>query len=209
MYTLYWSQFSASIAPHFCLEEAGVKYDTVLVDMSKGAHKEAGYLKINPAGKLPALKLSSGEIITESAGICMLINDLHPAAKLGPVSGDPKRGAFYMWLCHLTNTLQPAMLRFYYPDRITKDAKGIDGVKAAAMEEVAALWTNIDTHLGAHGPYLLGRDFSAADAFCFMLSNWQECCPGTYERFPNLKRQADLVSARPAVQRIVNLNQAA
>jgi glutathione S-transferase len=207
MYTLYWSHNSASIAPHYCLEEAGAPYDLVLVDMAKDDHKKAAFLKVNPIGKLPAFKLPNGEIIIESAGICMLINDLHPDAKLGPKAGDPKRGAFYMWLCHLTNTLQPAMLRYYYPHRITKDEAGIEGVKAAAMEEVAAIWTRIDAHLAAGGPYLLGADFSAADAFAYMLSTWQECCPGIYQRFPNVKCLAELVRARPAIMRIADLNQ--
>lgn len=209
MYTLYWSHNSASIAPHYCLEEAGVKYDLVLVDMAKDDHKKAAFLKINPIGKLPAFKLPSGEVLTESAAICMLINDLHPATELGPKSGDPKRGAFYMWLCHLTNTLQPAMLRYYYPERITADAGGIAGVKDKAKEEIAALWSRIDAHLAAQGPYLLGADFSAADAFAYMLSTWQECCPGLYGRFPSVKRLAGLIRGRPAIQRVAELNQVA
>ncbi len=39
-----------------------------------------------------------------------------------------------------------------------------------------------------------------------MLSGWQQCCPNTYERFPHLKRLADLVAARPAMQRVIQKN---
>lgn len=207
MYTLYWSHNSASIAPHYCLEEAGVKYETVLVDMAKDDHKKADFLKINPSGKLPAMKLPDGGIITECAAISLLIADRFPQAGLAPAVNDPQRGPFLMWLFHLNNSLQPAMLRYYYPDRVTADTNGTKGVQEKAQEEIAQLWSHIDAHLAKNGPYLLGDRFSAADALCYMLSTWQDCCPGTYQRFPHVKRLAELVRARPAITRVAELNQ--
>lgn len=209
MYTLYWSHNAASIAAHFCLEESGAKYETKLVDMANNEHKSADYLKLNPAGKIPTLVVDGNFVMTEAAAICMLIADRHPEAKLAPATTDLKRGHYYMWLTHLTNTLQPAMLRFYYPDRCTTAIDAHDPVAAKAKEEVAELWGRIDNHLKANGPYLLGNQFSAPDTFAYMLSTWQECCPGLYDRFPSIKRMADLVASRPAIGRILKVNQAA
>jgi len=207
MYTLYWSHNSASIAAHYCLEEAGAKYDAVLVDMGKEQHKQADYLKINPAGKLPALKLPDGSVISECAAIALLIADRHPQSGLAPAIDDSARGAFLMWLFHLNNTLQPAMLRFYYPDRVTIDPAGIPGVQASAQAEIENLWVRVDAHLGQSGPFLLGQRFSAADPLCYMLSTWQDCCPGLYQRFPHVKRLAEAIRARPAIARVAELNQ--
>jgi glutathione S-transferase len=209
MYTLYWSPGSASMAPHCCLEEAGAAYALQRVDTAKGEHRSADYLALNPNGKVPTLVVDGGLVMTESAAICMLIADRHPEAQLAPATGEPARGGHYLWLTHLTNTLQPAMLEFYYPDRHTASANGTDAVAAKARETVAEIWQRIDAHLQARGPYLLGERFSAADAFCFMLSTWQECCPDTYARFPGVKRLAELVAARPAIGRVVAQNQAA
>lgn len=209
MYTLYWSHGAASIAAHFCLEESGAKYEAKLVDMSKQEHKGAEYLKLNPAGKIPTLTVDGNFVMTEAAAICMFIADRHPEAKLAPATTDLKRGHYYQWMAHLTNTLQPAMLRYYYPDRCTTAADGVDPVAAKAKDEVAELWSRIDTHLKANGPYLLGSQFSAPDTFAYMLSTWQESCPGLYDRFPSIKRMADLVAARPAIGRIMKVNQAA
>jgi glutathione S-transferase len=64
-------------------------------------------------------------------------------------------------------------------------------------------------HLAAKGPFLLGERFTAADPFCYMLALWQDPCPDTFARFPALQRHADLVAARPAIRRVVELNQAA
>jgi glutathione S-transferase len=148
-------------------------------------------------------------VLEEAGAISMFIADRHPEAKLAPAPGAMARGHSYQWMTHLTNTLQPAMLRYYYPHRVTGDPKGEESVKDKAMEEIAELWGRIDQHLTSGGPYLLGAQFSAADIFAHMLSTWQDCCPKTYERFPQVKRLADLVAARPAMQRVIQQNMAA
>lgn len=206
MYTLYWSPGSAAMAPHGALEEAGAKYELRLVNTDEGAQRDPTYLKLNPNGRVPTLVVESGFVMFESAAMAAFITDRHPQAKLAPGPDEMARGHFYQWLTHLTNSVQPAMLRYYYPERHTADAGGTEAVANKAMEEIADLWGRIDRHLGAHGPYLLGDRFSAADIFAYMLSTWQQCCPRTYERFPSLKRLADLVAARPAMQRVIQKN---
>jgi glutathione S-transferase len=209
MYTLYWSPGSASMAPHGALEEAGARFELKLVSTDEGAHRDPAYLKLNPNGKVPTLVVDGKFVMFESAAMTMFIADRHPEAKLAPAPDEMARGHFYQWMAHLTNSVQPAMLRYYYPERTTSDASGTEAVTAMAMEEIAALWSRMDQHLAAHGPYLLGDRFSAADIFAYMLSTWQQCCPSTYQRFPNLKRLADLVAARPAMQRAIQKNEAA
>jgi glutathione S-transferase len=207
MYTLYWSPGSASMAPHCCLEEAGAAYTLKPVDIGKGEHQTPEYLALNPSGKVPTLIVDGSFTMSESAAMCLLIADRHPAAQLAPATNELARGHFYQWLTHLTNTLQPAMLRYYYPARHTTGA--VEPLTESAREEIAAAWGRIDAHLRHNGPYLLGARYSAADIFCTMLSLWQECCPDTYGRFPAVKRLADLVLARPAIARIAAQNQAA
>lgn len=209
MPVLFWSHGAASLAPHICLEEAGIAYEERLVDMAKGAHKEAAYLKINPTGKIPAFITDEGAVLTEAAAICLHIADAHPNARLLPSLGGSARSQAYMWLMHLTNTLQPASLRYYYPDRFTTDPNGARGILASAQAEIEQIWARMDAHLAKNGPFLLGPVFSAADIFAFMLSRWQECCPGLYDRFPAVKRLADAVGAREAARRVLALNEPA
>jgi glutathione S-transferase len=203
MYTLYWSPGSAAMAPHGALEEAGARYELKRVNTDQGAHRDPAYLKLNPNGKVPTLVVDGSFVMFESAAMAMFIADRHPEAKLAPGPDEMARGHFYQWLTHLTNSMQPAMLRYYYPERHTTEAGGTDAVAASATEEIATLWDRIDRHLAANGPYLLGDRFSAADIFAYMLSTWEQCCPGTYERFPHVKRLADLVAARPAIKRVI------
>lgn len=206
MYTLYWSHNSASIVAQYCLEEAKAPYELVLIDMSQDAHKAPDFLKVNPAGKLPAMKLPDGETISECAAISLLIADRFPQSGLAPAANDAKRGAFLMWLFHLNNTLQPAMLRYYYPDRITTQAGSSGAVQEKAKEEIALLWSRVDAHLAENGPFLLGESFSAVDALCYTLTTWQECCPDLYKRFTSIRRLAERVRSRPAIARVAEMN---
>ena len=208
MYTLYWNPGSASMTAHGALEEAGAKYDLKLVDMDNKEHQSAAYLKLNPLGKIPVLVIDGKDVLTESAAIALYIADRHPEAKLAPAPGELARGQCYQWLLVIAASLQAAMLRYYYPDRITADATGTTGVADKAMEDIAALWGKIDAHLGANGPYMLGKQFSVVDIFAYVMSTWQQCCPDTYARFPNVKRLADLVAARPAMRRVIEQNKA-
>jgi glutathione S-transferase len=207
MYTLYWTPGSASQTPHGVLEEAGVAYELRRVDLAAGANQDPAYLKLNPNGKVPTLVVDNAYALFEGGAISMFIADRHPEAKLAPAPGDKTRGHYYQWMTHLTNSLQPAMLRYYYPDRHTSG--DTEAVTNKALEEVAAVWSRIDAHLRVKGPYLLGGQFSAADIFAPMLSTWEGACPGIRERFPAVKRLADLVAARPAMQRVIKQNEAA
>jgi len=64
MLTLYFTPGACSLAPHIVLEESGEKYQTQLVDMAKGEQRSDSYLKINPQGRVPALRLDNGESLT-------------------------------------------------------------------------------------------------------------------------------------------------
>ena len=119
MYTLYWSPGSSAMAPHGALEESGASYELKLVNTDAGAHRDPAYLKLNPNGKVPTLVVDGGFVMFESAAIAMFIADRHPEAKLAPAPGELARGHYYQWMTHLTNSMQSAMLRFYFPDRHT------------------------------------------------------------------------------------------
>ena len=207
MYTLYWAPNSAALAPQICLEEAGQPYELVPVDLAVA--RTADYLKLNPGGKVPTLITDEQQVVTESAAICLFVADRYKEASLMPASGDPALGVALQWLFFLTNTLQPAILRFYYPERHTTDPAGKQAVIDSAMNDVATLWGRVDRHLGATGPFFLGTRFSVPDAFAFMLSNWPESCPGLADRFSAVARCKDAVRARPSVQGILSVNELA
>jgi len=209
MYTLYWNHGSASITAHMALEESGAPYTLKFVDMDKGEHKTADYLKLNPNGKVPTLLIDNKRTMFETAAIAMYIADRHPQAGLAPAVDDPARVPYTQWLFHITNSVQPFYIMFYYPERHSADASAHEAVKAQATKLIGEAWARVDAALEKKGPYLAGDRFSAADLPVMMLTGWKRACGDVLEKNKNIRRLVELVSARPAIQRVLKQNQAA
>ena len=83
MYTLYWSPTGANMAAHAALIEIGAPYELVLVDIDKGEHRTEAYRKIQPHGRVPALR--DGDLVMyESAAILLYLADRHPEPRPRP-----------------------------------------------------------------------------------------------------------------------------
>lgn len=203
MYKLFYAPGSAAMAPHATLEEIGVKHELVSVDLQKKAHHRPEYLKLNPKGRVPVL-VDGGFVLTESVAIIMHLADRHPDSGLAPPPGTPERAHWYQWLLYLSNTLQPAFLEYFYPERTFADAPNTQSLlKASAERRLTGMFIYIDSELAVRGPYLLGDKFSAADLFLHMLARWSRWFEKPAYRYIHIKQLTDLVRARPAVQRMM------
>src|SRR6476620_8326235 len=169
MLQLYFSPSSAAMAPHILLQELGVPFEKILTDTSTGAHRSEAYRRINPNGLIPAL-VDGDLVLYEAAAICLHLCDTHPKSGLAPAVGTAERAHFYKWLIWLTNTLQASLIVYFYPERWADEAGAIAQVKAHAEARIGALLEQLDAQLARHGgPWLLGADYGAADAYAFML----------------------------------------
>jgi len=209
MYTLYWNNGSASITAHMALEESGAPYTLKFVDMGKGEHKSPEYLKMNPNGKVPTLLIDNKRIMFETAAIAMYIADRHPQSGLAPAADDPARVPYMQWLLHISNSVQPYYFMFYYPERHTGDPAAHEAIKKQATSMIGEAWARIDAALAKNGPYLAGDRFSAADLPVMMLTGWKQACSDVLDKNRNIRRLVELVSARPAIQRVLKQNQEA
>jgi len=205
MITLYGIPGTATTAPHMVLEELGVDYEFVLVERTDDGvpTAPADYIKLSPFGKVPTLKIDD-LVLTESAACCLHLADLHADMGLIPAVGTVERAEAMRWLMFLTNTVQPAFLRFFYPARYTNDPNGADLVQANAVDELTALRSHISGKLGA-GPFLQGNAFSIADIYLAMLSSWGMDLPGDARWWAdaNVAAHYDAVLARPGARRAV------
>ena len=202
---LHYHPSSAAMIPHIVLEELGVAYERVLVDRSQNRHKEPAYLKLNPNGLIPVL--TDGDLVLyETAAIVLHLCDTHPQAKLAPDLGTAARAHFYKWLMWCTNTLQSTLIVYFYPERWVEDgnAEGAAQVKARAQAKISGLLDQLDALLAGHGgPWILGREFSALDAYVFTLGRWTRNFQGRKARdLAHLGPYLQRMSERPAVQRV-------
>jgi glutathione S-transferase len=212
MLQIHYYPGTAAMTPHILLQEMGVPFELVLVDRMADAHKSPDYLKLNPNGLIPVL--TDGDLVLyETAAICLYLCDCYPAAGLAPALGSIERAHFYKWLVWLTNTLQAALLIYFYPERWVAlgNAAGAAEVKAQAQGRIGGLLDQLDDELARHGgPWLLGESYSALDPYAMMLCRWTRGFSSAPARNrtrlgPYLQR----VLARPAVQRVFATEQLA
>jgi glutathione S-transferase len=206
MYTLYWAPGTAALAPQAVLEEIGAPYELVTLDLKRREHRTPAYLALNPAGLVPTLVTDDGQVLTESAAVTVALCERHPDAGLIPEPGDPARGSFYRWLFYLTNMVQEAYKRFYFPGRFSTDTANAPGIEAQARRHLIERWRIVEDHLADPGPWLLGARFSAADIFLVMLATWFETRQSLFEMCPNVGRCFALATRRPALRRTLEAN---
>jgi glutathione S-transferase len=167
------------------LDECGADYEIVPIDFEKLEHKTPEFLKINPAGKLPALVDGDSKIF-EGAAICLYLGDKFSAANLAPKIGAPERGRYLSLMIYSTSQLEPAM--------------GDALLKAQSLPQRG--WTDFETaknvvegELG-NGPYLFGDWFTAADVMIGSMFIWKRIWGGPADR-PKLEAYVDRLLARP------------
>ena len=164
---LHYLPGTAAMAPHATLAEIGVPYELVRVERDEDGRPSDAYLALNPWGKIPTLE-DGDLVLTESAAICLYLAEKYPDARLAPPPGSRERAELYRWLLWLTNTVQAAQMRHFYPERY-----GGEGVKDAADAELAGHYDRIDAHLaGRAREWLVGGERTVADFFLFMLTRW-------------------------------------
>ncbi|WP_326534436.1 glutathione S-transferase family protein [Pseudorhodoferax sp.] len=208
MLRLHYYPSNASFAPQVLLRELDLPFEPVLVDRTQQAHKSPAYLKLNPNGLIPVLE-DGALVLYETLAICLHLVDKRPAAGLAPAVGTAERARFYKWMAWLSNTLQPALIRYFYPERLVDEgnADGAAQVRRHAQAAVVTQLQQLDDQLAAvatQGPWLLGERYSAADPYAFMLCRWTRGFDRQPARdFVHIGPWLQRVLARPAVQQTV------
>ncbi len=200
MLTLYGMQGAASLAPRMVLEEIGTAYQFVTLDGEKKEQKSADYLRLNPHGRVPTL-VDGGNVIYESAAICLFVAEKAQSDLLPPIAS-VDRAQLYKWLMFLTNTVQPALMAYFYPDRFTTVASHAAAIKERAEQNAQAYFHQLDLALAERGPYLIGDTLTIVDFFALMLVRWGRWFDvPPVKQFTHLAQWVALMSAKPSVQR--------
>ncbi len=197
-YTLYARHNAGSLAVQIILEEAAVPYSIEWIERTEQAME--AYRRLNPAGKIPALGLPPGTVMSESAAILIYLATTHPAARLCPAPATGAYGTFLQWMVSLSANTYESALRLFYPERYcASGAAGAEDVKAQALKDYTR---HLETLGGQLRPYVLGEQYSAADSYLYMLVGWYPYnLEALLARVPALGRHRKLMQARAAVQR--------
>jgi GSH-dependent disulfide-bond oxidoreductase len=189
---------------HIMLEECGLPYEAIPVNIGTGEQFAPEFLKVSPNNKIPALVDSEGPdgkpiALFESGAIMLYL-----AAKTGKFlpKSDRQKFEVLQWLMFQMGGVGPMLgqnhhFRLYAPekipyaiDRYTNEAKRIYGVMDRRLQVSKFIATN---------------QYSIADMAIFpWLRNWANQGMD-WADYPTLKAWFDTINARPAVQRGVTV----
>lgn len=170
MYKLYNVKRWGSMSAHFVLEELGVPYQNVW--MTPEQVKAPAFRDISPLGLIPALGLSDGRAIVESAAIVSFLTCAHPEQGLAPPPGTNDHAVYLSALTFMAVNLYANINLATDAATLSETPEQESAVRRRAEALSIAAFDVLDKQLAEDGPYLAGEQFSAADIFLFMLTIW-------------------------------------
>src|SRR4051812_47245200 len=143
----YYTPMSSATRIHWALEELGVSYDKIKVDLAAGDQRKPEYLALNPNGKVPLLVVDDAPIF-ESLAIVLYLGETYGVEKgLFPELG-PARAEAFKWLAWAGVTLTDALTRVIRnsSDRFPEEQRNAKAGEQA-KKDLADLWAMLDREL--------------------------------------------------------------
>ncbi len=152
------------------MAEKGFEVPKVEVDLLAGENRKGPFLKINPAGQLPALELDDGTVLAEITAICEYVDEMKKDTPSLIGDTPAERGLTRMWTRRIDlNIVEPAANGFRYSqglkvfqDRIRCIPAAAEDLKATARDWLARL----EGMMGSK-PFIAGSKLTMVDIFLF------------------------------------------
>ena len=194
---LYYSPGAGALASHITIRELNLDVDIVKVDVQVEHKTETGenYPGINPKGYVPYLAIDSDTNLSEGAAILQYLADQNPEGNLSPLQGTIERYKMQEWLTFIGTEPQRIIGSFFIPDNLT--SAGLEFANVILHKRL----TIMDDRL-ADNEYLMGADYTIADAYAFAILNWIPLYKLDIDisDYKNLVPYLDKIRRREAVQ---------
>lgn len=164
------------------LSHLGLAYQTVSISICEGEGRSPAYKKINPVGKVPAIRLEDGRVLAESNAILTYLAD---GTKYLPA--DPfARGKVHQWLSYEQEQVEMTIgtLRYWtITDKLGKRSQAtIAAKRMAALRSLGILEDELSQR-----PFIAGDDYTIADMAIFAYGSRAEEAGLSLEMFPNFR----------------------
>ena len=199
---LYYAPGTVATASLIALCEADVAFDPIALNFADKQQTKPEYLAINPKGRVPAL-VTKHSIITETAAILTYIAETHPAAGLIPA--DPfKRARMNEMISYLAATAHVNHAHKLRGHRWATRQSSFDDMTAKVAQNMADCFGLIEEVL-ATGPWIIGAQYTIADAHLYIIESWLENDGVPLSKLPNVAAHFKRMNARPAVIRALRI----
>ncbi|OYD91594.1 glutathione S-transferase [Nostoc sp. 'Peltigera membranacea cyanobiont' 210A] len=166
---LYEFAPTRSIRVRWVLQELGVEFEAISINMRAGEHRTPDFLSINPTGKLPVL-IDGEHIITESVAIALYLGEKYPESNLVPTDL-LLRAQLYRWLLFTATELEQPLWRiarhtFIYPEELRLSAE-----IPLARQDFTSMAVVLENHL-LDRQFVVGEHVTVADFVLAYTLDW-------------------------------------
>lgn len=190
---LYEFAPTRSIRVRWALQELGVDFETVQVNLRAGENRRPEFLKLNPAGKLPVL-VDGDLVLTESVAIVLYLAEKYPEKGLLPA--DPReRAKVNQWLLFAATELEQPLWRIARHKFLYPEDKRQPGDIPVACEDFKAMADVLEKHMEQR-QFVVGDSVTVADLVMAYTLDWANEIH-LLDGFPQLRAYMDRMYARP------------
>jgi len=197
MLTLYYGPGACSMAAHIVMEESGEKYEPKRMDLAKGEQRTDEYLKINPQGRVPAIKLDNGEPLTENTAI---LPYLGKRFGLWPTDAAAEAKALSL-IGFFAASVHPSHAHVSRPERYSTDQSAHANIKETGLKTFHNYLKQVDGMLA--GREWFSDKYSVLDPYGFVFYTWGVRRELPMAELKNYTAFKDRMLKRPPVQRVV------
>lgn len=195
---LFYANGTISIAPAIALIEASLDHDLARIDFASAEQTKPEYLAVNPKGRVPALVLEDGTVLTETGALLDYIAALAPDAKLvpeAPAQAAHMRSVMY----YLASTMHVAHAHKMRGSRWADRPESHADMTAKVPQTMRACAQFVEAEC-LQGDYICGAQFTVADAYLFVVCNWLAGDGVTVTDFPKITAFMTRMEARESVK---------
>jgi glutathione S-transferase len=186
------------------LEHIGADYEAEKLNLRENDQNKPDYLAINPKGRVPALVTDQG-ILTETPALLLYLAQTFPAAKLAPLDDAfalAQMQSINSWFCSTVHVHHAHGAR---GRRWSDDLDAQKSMKAKVAENMTGAAELIEKEI-LRGPWVMGDQFTVADAYLFTMTSWMTGDGVDLAKFPKLTAHFKRMMTIPAVQKIAPLH---
>jgi glutathione S-transferase len=190
---LYYAPGACSLAVMVIIHELNLHCEYEYVDLTtKKTETDINFISINPKGSVPALILQNNVVLTENIIIQKYLVETYHATQLLPDVCDFNHYRVLEWLSFISSDIHKGCCAPLYNSGLTSQIK--NNIYQPFLHKKL---TRLDQALQEN--YLVGKDFTLADANLFVILTWLPDLNVDISRYKNLQRHYNLLINRPSI----------
>lgn len=190
---LYEFAPTRSIRVRWMLQELGVDFESIAVNIEAGEHHNSEFLKLNPSGRVPVL-VDDDLVLTESVAILLYLAEKYPHKGLLPTD-IKQRSQVYRWLLFTTAEIEQPLWRIWYHTGVYPKHQRLSAEVSLARQDFKELVAVMENHM--HGrQFIVGDTVTVADFAAAYTLDWANELQ-LLDECPRLGQYIERMYARP------------